>query len=146
MTSTIQQLPLGRSGFPALRDSNAIYVDKTEMVCKLAENDGKLFFARPRRFGKSLLISTFETLFKNGLRDFKGLAIEKLWRTRRILLFGLIFLRLRIFEQEKNSRSVFSVTLLRTLAKSAFNLKKGKVLRCKFRAGLETDHRDLLLF
>ena len=74
MTSTIQQLPLGRSGFPALRDSNAIYVDKTEMVCKLAENDGKLFFARPRRFGKSLLISTFETLFKLELGRGRGIS------------------------------------------------------------------------
>lgn len=79
MVNLFQQLPLGRSDFPALLDSNAIYVDKTEMVCRLAENDGKFFFARPRRFGKSLLTSTFETLFKNGLRDFKGLAIEKLW-------------------------------------------------------------------
>ena len=43
-------------------------------------NRGKYFLARPRRFGKSLLISTFESLFKFGLRDFKGLAIEKLWK------------------------------------------------------------------
>ncbi|HJA09829.1 MAG TPA: AAA family ATPase [Candidatus Duodenibacillus intestinavium] len=78
MVNLFQQLPLGRSDFPALLDSNAIYVDKTEMVCRLAENDDKLF-SRPRRFGKSLLVSTFETLFKNGLTAFKGLAIEKLW-------------------------------------------------------------------
>ena len=97
MTSTIQQLPLGRSGFPALRDSNAIYVDKTEMVCKLAENDGKLFFARPRRFGKSLLISTFETLFKNGLRDFKSLAIEKLRKDKTYSVVRLDFSEVKNF-------------------------------------------------
>lgn len=146
MTSTIQQLPLGRSGFPALRDSNAIYVDKTEMVCKLAENDGKLFFARPRRFGKSLLISTFETLFKNGLRDFKGLAIEKLWKDKTYSVVRLDFSEVKNFRTREEFTERFSVTLLRTLAKSAFNLKKGEILRCKFRAGLETGLRDLLLF
>ena len=45
MVNLFQQLPLGRSDFPALLDSNAIYVDKTEMVCRLAENDDKLFFS-----------------------------------------------------------------------------------------------------
>lgn len=67
MTSTIQQLPLGRSGFSALRDSNAIYVDKTKMVCKLAENDGKLFFARPRRFGKLVSPMGLFTVFDLGI-------------------------------------------------------------------------------
>ena len=46
----------------------------------IAIRPGKFFLARPRRFGKSLLISTFESLFKFGLRDFKGLTIEKLWK------------------------------------------------------------------
>ena len=76
----LRALPLGTSDFIALRMANEIYVDKTEMVFSLAVNRGKYFLARPRRFGKSLLISTFESLFKFGLRDFKGLAIENLWK------------------------------------------------------------------
>ena len=42
------------------------------------------FFSRPRRFGKSLLVSTFESLFSKGLEDFKGLEIENLWKEDRI--------------------------------------------------------------
>ncbi len=78
--SQLQKLPLGTSDFSALREMNQLYVDKTELVYQLASERQKFFLARPRRFGKSLLISTFESLFKYGLRDFKGLAIEKLWK------------------------------------------------------------------
>lgn len=74
----IKELPLGTSNFAALRMANEIYVDKTQMVYKLASKRRKYFLARPRRFGKSLLVSMFESLFKYGLRDFQGLAIEKL--------------------------------------------------------------------
>ena len=73
-------LPLGTSDFATLRLRNQIYVDKSALIYKIAIRPGKFFLARPRRFGKSLLISTFESLFKFGLRDFKGLTIEKLWK------------------------------------------------------------------
>ena len=75
----IQNLSLGTSDFSALRQFGEIYVDKTELIYELASQKAKYLFVRPRRFGKSLLISTFESLFKQGLKDFKGLAIEKLW-------------------------------------------------------------------
>lgn len=75
----LKKLPLGTSSFLALREGNQIHVDKTEYIYKLASLRAKFFLARPRRFGKSLLISTFESLFKNGVRDFRGLSIEKKW-------------------------------------------------------------------
>lgn len=75
----LQPLPLGTSDFATLRLRNQIYVDKTALVYEIASKTEKFFLSRPRRFGKSLLVSTFESLFKYGLRDFKGLAIEKLW-------------------------------------------------------------------
>ena len=74
----LKNLPLGTSDFAVLRYANEIYVDKSDLVYELASTRRKYFLARPRRFGKSLLISTFESLFTHGLRDFKGLAIEKL--------------------------------------------------------------------
>lgn len=77
--SKLRPLPLGRSSFHTLRLGNRIYVDKTEQIYKICQLDDKIFLSRPRRFGKSLLVSTFESLFKYGLSDFKGLAIEKLW-------------------------------------------------------------------
>lgn len=76
----LQPLPIGTSDFSALRSAGQIYVDKTEFVYELASERQKYFLARPRRFGKSLLISTFETLFRDGLKNFEGLKIEKLWK------------------------------------------------------------------
>ena len=72
-------LPTAKSSFSELRSLNKIYVDKTEMIWALARDSNYYFLSRPRRFGKTLLLSTFESLFKYGLKDFKGLAIEKLW-------------------------------------------------------------------
>ena len=93
----LQNLPLGSSDFSTLRANNEIYVDKTLMVYQLARQRGKFFLARPRRFGKSLLISTFESLFKNGLRDFQGLAIENLWRDKTYPVVRLDFSELKEF-------------------------------------------------
>ena len=76
----LRTLPLGLAGFPYLREINAIYVDKTDLIFRLASSPGKVFLSRPRRFGKSLLVSTFESLFKFGLRDFQGLTIANDWK------------------------------------------------------------------
>ena len=72
-------LPLGTSDFEVLRESGQIYVDKTALIYELASLRQKFFLTRPRRFGKSLLVSTFASLFRNGLKYFSGLTIEKLW-------------------------------------------------------------------
>lgn len=77
-----QPLPLGRSDFAALRQSEALYIDKTELIFDLCREPRKIFMSRPRRFGKSLLVSTFKSLFEDGVRDFPGLAIEGLWNDR----------------------------------------------------------------
>ena len=63
--------------------ADQLYVDKTDLVYKIASVRRKYFFSRPRRFGKSLLISTFEALFKYGVKYFEGLAIEKLWKEHK---------------------------------------------------------------
>ena len=69
------KLPRSQENFTALRRNGKIYVDKTAMIYDLAFTEDKYFISRPRRFGKTLLISTLESLFRYGLRDFKGLAI-----------------------------------------------------------------------
>lgn len=79
MEKALKLLPLGTSDFENLRHRDQIYVDKTDMICELASVPGKFFFTRPRRFGKSLLLSTFESLFRDGLKNFQGLKIEQLW-------------------------------------------------------------------
>ena len=97
-TTPEQALPLGVSDFAGLRQDGMIYVDKTEMIARMAATrKGKFFLARPRRFGKSLLVSTFESLFKYGLRDFQGLAIEKQWDDKTYDVVRLDFSRAKQF-------------------------------------------------
>jgi len=65
--------------FEKLRRSNALYVDKTQYVWQLVSSATSIYFlSRPRRFGKSLLLSTLEAFFLNKRELFQGLAIERL--------------------------------------------------------------------
>lgn len=79
----LQRLPLNLPDFIALRECGMIYVDKTRQIASLAMMRRQYVFVRPRRFGKSLLISTFEALFSEGLKHFEGLAIQDVWREER---------------------------------------------------------------
>lgn len=70
--------PIGRQHFPTLIEGGYTYVDKTAFVGKLVTDEGYYFLSRPRRFGKSLFLSTLKTYFE-GRRDlFKGLAIDRM--------------------------------------------------------------------
>ena len=71
-------LPIGIQDFEKLRRGNYLYVDKTNFVYELASLSTPFFLSRPRRFGKSLLLSTLEAYFLGKKDLFKGLAIEKL--------------------------------------------------------------------
>lgn len=111
----IQNLPLGTSDFSALRQFDEIYVDKTGLIYDLACQKAKYFFVRPRRFGKSLLISTFESLFKYGLRDFKDLAIEKLWaEEQRYLVVRLDFSEAKYFSSPEEFLKRFASLISRS--------------------------------
>ena len=85
----MKKLPIGKQSFDALRAGGMVYVDKTDIIFRMIENLDQCFISRPRRFGKSLLVSTLESLFSRGTEMFKGLAIEKLWteRTYRVMHF-----------------------------------------------------------
>ncbi|MBU3845333.1 MAG: ATP-binding protein [Candidatus Anaerobiospirillum pullicola] len=79
------QLPVGQT-FAGIRESGRIYVDKTRYLYDLATSDQPWLLTRPRRFGKSTLVSAFEELFLHGVAPydghesyFKGLEIEHLW-------------------------------------------------------------------
>lgn len=84
--------PIGIQSFEDLRLNNYIYIDKTKYIYKLA-NEGKYYFlSRPRRFGKSLLISTMEAYFQGKKELFDGLAIQKEeteWKSYPILHIDL---------------------------------------------------------
>ncbi|MBQ9058701.1 MAG: ATP-binding protein [Atopobiaceae bacterium] len=73
-----RKLPIGIQSFEKLRQDGFVYVDKTAYVYKLAQSGIPYFLSRPRRFGKSLLLSTLRAYFE-GRRDlFEGLDIEQL--------------------------------------------------------------------
>ena len=117
----LKNLPLGTSDFAVLRYANEIYVDKSDLVYELASTRRKYFLARPRRFGKSLLISTFESLFTHGLRDFKGLAIEKLWvEETKFLVVRLDFSELKFFSSPEEFSRKFASLISRCFGTVGF--------------------------
>ena len=85
--------PLGIQTFEEIIKNNLLYIDKTEYVYRMTHSGGKHYFlARPRRFGKSLLVSTLQSYFEGKKGLFKGLAIEKLeqeWTEYPVLHFDM---------------------------------------------------------
>ena len=85
--------PVGIQTFEEIRKRNLLYIDKTEYIYRMTHTSGKYFFlGRPRRFGKSLLVSTFDSYFSGRKELFEGLAIEKIekeWTEYPVLHFDL---------------------------------------------------------
>ena len=84
--------PIGIQSFEDIRRGGYVYVDKTELIYKLAATGKYYFLSRPRRFGKSLLVSTMEAYFQGKKELFEGLAIaslEKDWTEYPVLHFDL---------------------------------------------------------
>lgn len=86
------KFPIGIQSFESLRSEGFVYVDKTALVRKMT-SEGKCFFlSRPRRFGKSLLMSTIEAYFQGKKHLFEGLAMETLetdWKVYPVLHLDL---------------------------------------------------------
>ena len=70
--------PIGIQNFESLRQDGYLYIDKTALIYKMVKTGRYYFLSRPRRFGKSLLISTLEAYFQGKRELFEGLAMEKL--------------------------------------------------------------------
>ncbi len=74
-----QRYPLGMQTFSRLIEGGYVYVDKTDLIYRMTHmNSNYIFLSRPRRFGKSLLISTLQAYFEGRKDLFKGLAMERL--------------------------------------------------------------------
>ena len=76
---TDRKYPIGLQDFEKIRNTESIYIDKTKYIHQLFERGSYYFLSRPRRFGKSLLISTLECLFQAKKELFTGLYIEDKW-------------------------------------------------------------------
>ena len=89
MTEARQSISTTISSFQELRENGVLYVDKTSYLATLVMGADKLYFlSRPRRFGKTLTVSTLEAIFQGKRELFKGLAIDALdydWKTYPII-------------------------------------------------------------
>lgn len=74
----IRKLPIGIQSFEKLREGGYIYIDKTEFIYNLVHTGQIYFLSRPRRFGKSLFLSTLKAYFEGKKELFNGLKIEQL--------------------------------------------------------------------
>lgn len=120
MMNFSRKLPIGVQSFKVLRDDNYLYVDKTEYVYRLASSGRVYFLSRPRRFGKSLFLSTLEAYFLGQKELFKGLALEKLEESekenREIWLeYPVLYLDLNLakYETREDLESVLNNHLCR---------------------------------
>ena len=92
MDKQLKKCPLGVQTFEKIIEENLLYIDKTQYIYSLVQNYKYVFFNRPRRFGKSLLVSTLRSYFAGKKELFKGLAIEKLeteWTEHPVLHFDM---------------------------------------------------------
>ena len=84
--------PVGIQSFEKIREGGYCYIDKTSLIYSLVKSGQYYFLSRPRRFGKSLLISTLEAYFLGRKELFKGLAMEGLekdWTVHPVLHLDL---------------------------------------------------------
>ncbi|MCQ2295495.1 MAG: ATP-binding protein [Bacteroidales bacterium] len=92
MSTTLQRLPIGIQGFEGLRNDGYLYVDKTRQVYELAHTNRYYFLSRPRRFGKSLLLSTIKCYYEGKRELFDGLyisTVEKEWKKHPVIYIDL---------------------------------------------------------
>ena len=89
---TLQNLPIGIQDFESLREDGYLYVDKTEQMWRLTHTGRYYFLSRPRRFGKSLLMSTIKAYYQGKKELFEGLyvsTVEKEWNAYPIMHLDL---------------------------------------------------------
>ncbi|MDR0394257.1 MAG: ATP-binding protein [Tannerella sp.] len=87
-----RRYPIGIQSFEKLRSEGYVYVDKTRQMYKLIQMGNPYFLSRPRRFGKSLMLSTLKAYFQGKKELFKGLfieTVEKDWKTYPVLHLDL---------------------------------------------------------
>ena len=87
-----RKYPIGIQSFENIRKEGYLYVDKTALVYQLVQTGKYYFLSRPRRFGKSLLLSTLQAYYEGKKDLFEGLAmasLEKDWKTYPVLLLDL---------------------------------------------------------
>ena len=141
--------PIGVQNFESLRKDGYLYIDKTELIYKLVSGGRYYFLSRPRRFGKSLLISTLEAYFQGKKELFQGLAMEQLekeWTIRPVLHIDLNIER---YNRPENLNDILNYTICgwekfygSDPSETSLSLRFAGVVR---RAHEQTGHRVAIL-
>lgn len=113
-------LPIGIQSFKKLRNADCLYVDKTGILQNLVENGFQYFLSRPRRFGKSLTLSTFEAMFKGEVELFKGLKTKE-WVEKQARKPSTV-LRFDMSSRAIKNSEIFEKSLASMLRFTALNL------------------------
>ena len=118
MEPDLSRLPLAVTSFAEMVRQSKIYVDKTDLVGRIARSEGPVFLSRPRRFGKSTLVNTFHELFAHGLSSFKGLKIETQHIWDDPLTYQVLHLDFSLIKEKRDDLTF--PQMLRTVIKNAF--------------------------
>ena len=145
----LQNLPIGIQNFEKIRNDGYLYVDKTEIVYRLATSGSYFFLSRPRRFGKSLLLSTLQAYFEGKRELFEGLAVSQLetkWEQHPVLHLDL---NTEKYESPEALDNILNYTLARweklygsEPTEVSLSLRFAGVIR---RAFEQTGHRVVIL-
>ncbi len=111
MTLVPQLYPIDTQTFSVLREGGYVYIDKTDLVYKMTHSSSRyVFLSRPRRFGKTLLVTTLRAYFEGRRELFNGLAMETLeteWKTYPVLHFSMS--RAKHFDKDKLNRYLMNL-------------------------------------
>lgn len=119
-TQALRPLPLGCSSIAEIRRTDAIFVDKTDLLADFACYYN--FLGRPAHFGHTLLIDMLDSLYTYGVRDFKGLKIENLWHEKIYTVLRLDFSTLRGFDSVDEFQSQFEHCVAGAMEKAGITL------------------------
>ena len=138
----LKRFPIGVQDFARIREDGMYYVDKTDLVYKLTHTDLYYFLFRPRRFGKSLLVSTLQYYFEGRKDLFTGLAMEKLeteWKKYPVFKLSFAGNKFDTLESLQisldNMMAAFEELLgIKNMAKFEWGVRFGNILQAAYNA------------
>lgn len=138
----LKRFPIGVQDFAVIREDDKYYVDKTDLIYKLVKADRYFFLSRPRRFGKSLLISTLQYYFEGRKDLFTGLAMETLeteWKKYPVFKLSFAGNKFDTLESLQisldNMMAAFEELLgIKNMAKFEWGVRLGNILQAAYNA------------
>ncbi len=138
----LKNFPIGVQDFAQIRNNGYFYVDKTDLVYKLTHTSQYYFLSRPRRFGKSLLVSTLQCYFEGRKELFTGLAMERLeaeWKKYPVFKISFAGNKYDTLESLQialdNMMAAFEDQLgIKNTAKFEWGVRFGNILQATYKA------------